>query len=571
MSEAPLTVLVVDDDDVGRERVRRYLSDVHPEMRLLEAGSVREGSRRLVNGGIDCALVDYKLGDGNAFEMLEALRGENPNFATPMILLTGAGSEEVAVRALKLGIRDYINKDKLDGELLSQAIRTVVAEHRLALAEDEHKQTLEYQSMHDELTGMANRRLFLDRLGQHIHAGEREGRVFALMNIDLDRFKAINDTLGHAAGDEVLRIAGERMDRLARRSDTYARMGGDEFAVLLSNAGNAEDAITVARRLIESLVQPIKLDDRIVQVDASVGIALYPEHGTTPSTLLAHADEAMYAAKRGAQRIAVFNGNDATGVHETASISIELPAFVEQDAVELHYQPKYALGNGELAGVEALARWRHPQLGDVPPTKFIPLVERTKLIDAFTRTVIARALGQVVDWRRSAIAVPSVAVNVSVHALVEDDFVGFVLDAVDGFGLEPADLIVEITETASLGSYDRAQDTLKSLAAAGVGISIDDFGTGYTSIRYLREFPATELKIDRLFVSSLTADSRDRSIIDAIVSLARGIGARTVAEGIESAATLELVKALGCDYGQGFFLAHPAAAEHLPIGERRRA
>jgi len=554
----PLQLLVVDDDDVGREVVCRLSAKTGLDVKVLEAKSISEGADRLLDGDIDCAILDYHLGDGTAFEMLSHVREKSPGFFVPLVLLTGVGSEEIAVKALKLGINDYISKDHLDAKSLEQAIRTAVAEHKFAVADIEYKEALEHQSMHDELTGMPNRRLFIDRLDQRIRLSDRTGEPFALMMLDLDMFKSINDTLGHAAGDMVLKVIGERLLALARRSDTYARLGGDEFSIILT--GSIDGAVVVAQKIADAVAEPIKLDNRMIKVDASIGIATYPQHGREAKMLMAHADQAMYESKQSARRFSVFSGADDAPVHENATISMEIPRLAQPDQVQLHYQPKFRLGSGTMVGVEALARWQHSVLGEIGPDRFIPILERSKFIFDFTDIVFHQALAQAAAWRRDGYRL-KMSVNISAQSLDRVGFVAHIKDMLERYEVPPEDLIIEITETASLISYDRSAQILRLLAEHGVGISIDDFGTGYTSIRYLRDFPVTELKIDRLFVEQVAEGGRDYSIVSGIVRLAQGIGASTVAEGIESVETVRALSELGCDFGQGYYLARPQPAD----------
>ena len=562
MTSNALNVLVIDDDEIVREQIRRYLSKSRQKFDVHEAVNKTEGKRQLLAGGIDCAVVDFNMGDGNAFSLLEEIRREQPDFVTPLILLTGMGNEEIAVKAIKLGINDYINKDALRAESLENGIRTAVAEQKLAIAEREHQKMLEHLSMHDELTGLPNRRLLLDRLEQRILMSERNGESFALMMIDLDRFKSINDSLGHGAGDSVLRIVGSRLLQLARRSDTYARLGGDEFAVLLSSANTAEGAITVAEKVAYAIQQPMSVEGDLVQTDASIGIAIYPDHGHSAEELLAHADEAMYSSKNSVNRYEMYDNQETDQRHESARIAMHVGELATPDKFSLMYQPKFELATGKFLGLEALARWRHPILGNIPPDKFIPILERSKLISGFTETVVDKVLHDMALCREQNCLVP-VSVNISPQALTLGDFNKNLLALLNKYEMAPQDLIIEITETTNLNNYDQAARSLIELAKIGVGISIDDFGTGYTSIRYLREFPAAELKIDKLFVQSAAGHGRDYSIIAGIVRLAKGIGARTVAEGIESPETLRALIDLGCDLGQGYYLARPCSLANL--------
>ena len=433
------------------------------------------------------------------------------------------------------------------------------AEQELALAEKRHTEELRYQSLHDELTGLPNRRLFLDRLDQSTWKAEREGGSFAVLAIDLDRFKPINDSLGHEAGDNVLRAIGDRTLEIARRSDTYARMGGDEFAVLLPSTKSVDGALTVAQRINEVISRPIRLDQGIVEVGASIGVAIYPDHGTTSKTLLAHADEAMYVAKRSAGHFAVYSDDSAEPLNDAARISLEISRVVEAEHLDLAYQLNWDLASGRAVGAQALARWNHPDLGAVSPTDFVPLVERSRFLNEFTDMVFDKALGHAAAWRRQGLDLP-VSVNVSTRALESDGFAERALDWLGHYGLDPNNLTIEVNETTSLGDYDISSGVLKRLAEQGVGISIGDFGSVFTSLRYLRDFAASEIRIDRLFVAKVADHGRDQSIISGIIQLAHSIGARTVADGVESEQILRVLAELGCEYGQGNYLSRPLSA-----------
>lgn len=562
MTENTLNILVVDDDEVVREQLRRYLSKSNQAYNLIEAVSKQAGKERLLEGNLDCAMVDFHMGDGDAFSLIAELRAEQPEFATPLVLLTGLGSEEIAVKAIKLGINYYINKDNLSKELLENSIRTAVAEQKLASAEKAHRKALEHLSMHDELTGLPNRRLLMERLSQRILMSDRNAEPFALMMIDLDRFKSINDTQGHLVGDEVLRIIGARLQHIARRSDTYARLGGDEFAVLLSSAQSIEGAITVAGKVAAAIQQPISANGRILQTDASIGIAMYPDHGTEATELISHADDAMYQSKQSVDDYRIYISNNDQPLEESAKISLHLKSLSQAAGFKLFYQPQFNLQSGELVGAEALSRWHHPQLGEISPGKLVPILERSKFILEFTNAVVEKAVRQIAAWASLGLDLP-VSVNISPQALTAPSFFNHIKTQLAIHQICPSKLTLEITETTSLSNYDSAATVLIALADFGVGISIDDFGTGYTSIRYLREFPAKKLKIDQLFIRELAEGGRDYSIISGIIRLAKGIGAYTVAEGIEDAETLKILLDLGCDVGQGYYLGYPTGAENF--------
>ncbi len=555
-----LHILLVDNDDAARAAVCRLCVHTGLDMVVHEARSIKEGIQRLLAGGIDCAVIEYYLVDGTAPEMIARARERIPGFIVPSVVLTGSGSEALVDRPLKPGINEYLSKDKLDAKSLAQAIRTAAAEHKFALADSRYREALAHRSLHDDLTSMPNRRLFLERLDERIDIAQRSNETFAVMMLDLDMFKSINDTLGHAAGDFVLQVVGERLLAIARRTDTYARLGSDEFSIIVD--GTVDGAIVVAQKIADAVAEPIEYEERVIKVDASIGIAAFPLHGRDAKLLMSHADQAMHASKQSARRFSVYTGADDAPLHESSRISMEIPRLAQADQVVLHYQPKYRLGDGAMIGVEALARWEHSVLGNVPPDRFIPILERSKFIFAFTDIVFNRALAQAAAWRAAGHRM-KMSVNVSVQSLDRVGFVPHITEMLERYALPPEELIIEITETASLVSYDRSAKILRLLAEQGVGISIDDFGTGYTSIRYLRDFPVSELKIDRLFVRSVAEGQRDYSIVSGIVRLAQGIGASTVAEGIESVETVRALSDVGCDFGQGYYLARPAPANEV--------
>ena len=426
-------------------------------------------------------------------------------------------------------------------------------------AEQEHKRALIFQSTHDELTGLPNRRLFMDRLNQRIAGAKRNNEAFALLMLDLDMFKSINDSLGHSAGDALLVEVGQRLMLQARESDTFARLGGDEFAVILADSRSAHGAISVVNRLVSSFSKSMLIENQRIPIEASIGVVMYPFHGETAEQLLAHADEAMYESKRLNIPFQVYSSSDDTEIHENAKISLEISCLGDPDKVDVVYQPIYDLSTRQIVGAEALARWRHPTLGDISPAKFIPIVDSSKYCHAFSIIVLNKALNQVRQLLRNGHDIP-ISVNISPPAVTKSGFMDSVLSLISMNGLSPHHLILEITETTNFLNFERAMNVLRELAEAGIGISIDDFGTGYTSIRYLRDFPAKELKIDRSYIENIVKEKRYYSIVSSMVELAKGIGASTVAEGIETRELLDAAVELGCDLGQGYLFSKPVPA-----------
>jgi diguanylate cyclase len=418
------------------------------------------------------------------------------------------------------------------------------------------------QALHDALTGLPNRTLLRQRASAALEAPQPWGGTAALMLIDLDRFKEINDTLGHAYGDIVLQVVAERLQGAVRASDTVARLGGDEFAILLPHVDGPDAARDLADRARTAMEASIEAEGATLDVDASVGIALAGIGGTDVESLLRNADIAMYAAKDRGLGVCVFDARLSDHSPERLGLLGELRRAIDSGELVLHYQPKLSVADGRVRGVEALVRWQHPERGLIAPSLFIPLAERTPLIHALTRHVVDTALAQCATWR-SAGRMLQVAVNISARNLLDDRFVDDVLALLARHEVPAAFLELEVTESAIMADPARAQQILGRLAAAGITLSIDDFGAGYTSLAHLKDLPVHQLKIDRSFVSSMTTDRSDALIVRAVVELGHNLGLTTIAEGVEDEATWQRLRAVGCDLAQGYHLSRPMPVEQL--------
>jgi diguanylate cyclase (GGDEF)-like protein/PAS domain S-box-containing protein len=413
------------------------------------------------------------------------------------------------------------------------------------------------QALNDPLTGLANRALFADRLEHALARGRRPGVTVAILVIDLDGFKDINDSLGHDAGDDLLTIAGMRLQGHARPGDTVARLGGDEFGVLLEDIAAAE-AVRSAEALLEGLATPIVLRDRDLTPTASIGIAIAADEDA--ETLLRNADTAMYAAKRqGKGRYALFEPAMHATVIERLDLAADLGRAVEKDQLHLCYEPQISLASGRICCVEALVRWRHPTRGEVPPAEFIPLAEETGMILPIGDWVLREACRQVKAWqeRWPAPAPLTIAVNLSARQLQHHGIVDDVHAALAAAGLDPRSLVLEITETEIMEQLDAAITILTALRRLGVRLALDDFGTGYSSLSYLQRLPVDILKIDRSFVVDVARSIEDSALARGILTLAQTLGLETVAEGIETAEQLAALRELGCQLGQGYLFARP--------------
>lgn len=442
---------------------------------------------------------------------------------------------------------------------LRMEARTAVLAHSLAQANQE----LAYLALHDNLTKLSNRLLLEDRLNQAIRTAEREKRRFALMFMDLDGFKAVNDVYGHHVGDLLLIDVAQRIVGRVRQQDTVARVGGDEF-VVLTHVDDLEDAGTLADTLLEAVREPFLAGGHELRVSTSIGIAMYPGDGANQHDLLTNADAAMYHAKGlGRNAYSFFEPSMNANVHQQLQLVQDLRLAIERNELVLYYQPKFHAPHGPIAGVEALVRWQHPVRGLLSANEFIPLAERTGLIVPLGTWVLDEACRQMAQWRREGHAGWSVAVNLSALQFGHAALIDTVRDTLARHALDPHCLTLEITESTAMRDADASLHILQQLDAMGVRISIDDFGTGYSSLLYLKRLPASELKIDRGFVRDLERDTEDAAIVSAIVALGQTLNLRIVAEGVETAEQQAFLTQLGCDSLQGYLLGRPMSAESL--------
>jgi diguanylate cyclase (GGDEF)-like protein/PAS domain S-box-containing protein len=428
------------------------------------------------------------------------------------------------------------------------------------------QQQLEHQATHDALTDLPNRYLLARRVERALAHAREDGRPVAFLLLDLDRFKEINDTLGHQTGDALLREIAERLKASLRPRDMIARLGGDEFAVLLP-ATDAGTASTVARWLSRSLDAPFDLGELSLRVEASTGIAIFPDHGSDAATLIQRADVAMYVAKRTRSGIEVYDEDkDFTSVRQLL-LTGELAEAIERDELELHYQPKVSAATGKIVGVEGLVRWRHSRHGIIRPDEFIELAEHSGLIRPLATWVLQDGLLQCAEWRSQGLAL-GLSVNLSTQNLLEGDLPAVIGEMLSTAGLPAGTLTLEITESAIMTDPERALDVITELDRIGVRISIDDFGTGYSSLQYLKRLPAKEVKIDKSFVFEMDRDPGDTMIVRSTIELAHNLGLEVVAEGVETEEVWNALRDLGCDYGQGFLFSEPLSSEMLTVGLR---
>jgi diguanylate cyclase (GGDEF)-like protein/PAS domain S-box-containing protein len=481
-------------------------------------------------------------------------------------ILSGSG-EALGAFAISFRTRRKPTREELD--LISKSSRLAA----IAIEQRQLTDKLAYQAQHDALTGLPNRTLFDERLNRAIAQARRQGWMAAVMFIDLDRFKQINDTLGHTVGDALLQQVARRLEGCVRKTDTLARMGGDEFTLLLTEIRDPQYVHGIAEKLLAALQAPFYLDNHELFVTASIGISIYPKDGADAATLERNADSAMYRAKSlGKNNYQVFVPEINASAMEAMEIENALRRALEHREFQLRYQPQVNLRDGTLAGLEALLVWNHPKLGVIPPSQFIPIAEESGLINPIGTWVLHEACSQNAAWQRQGLEVVQVAVNVSVMQFTRPRFVDIVASALADSGLKPSLLELELTESVVMGNVNESRRQLERLRRLGVGISIDDFGTGYSSLSYLGSLPIDTLKIDQSFLERVDSEAKKRQLVKAIVELAHGLKLKVVAEGVETEAQLEALRQVGCDRVQGFLTGEPISPEKVAelLGQPKR-
>lgn len=558
-------LLIIDDDDVMRQKIKRILSGT--KYNITEAASGKEAEDAIAKDAFDCILLDYRLGDVDGTTLISKINSES-KMPCPIIMITGMGDETLAVEAMRKGAYDYIKKDNLQPESLLNIIAAGIKWAEVEAKLQASQKKLEFLSMYDSLTTLPNRQLFLDRLEHALSISRRDKSKFALLMMDLNLFKQVNDSLGHAAGDELLVEVGQRLKVLARESDTFARLGGDEFSGILYNMRSLDDACNVAEKINTVMKEPFLLYGESVKIGISIGIAMYEGQETDVKSLLAQADSSMYEAKKGSLGYSAYNnveGNAEQFAKTNPAIMITSCLSQSLDNGEFHmvYQPQVDLVTGECCGVEALARWNSPILGNITPDVFIKIAEKSHIINKLTYATFEMTFKQAKEWERNKLLMP-ISVNLSAKLLDDKDLIPSISTLLDQYNVFPELLTLEITETALMNSPQEASVAIQKLSDMGIQISIDDFGTGFTSFTHLRHFALNELKIDRLFIKDLKVNGRDSSIVNSFVSLANGFGIKLVAEGVEDGDKLDMLKAAGCTRAQGYWISRPIDGDKIP-------
>lgn len=544
--ERPVVVLA-DDDPSIRLMVRHVLES--EDFDIIEASDGLEAIKAVEKHHPALILLDAVMPGIDGFTTCQQIK-EKGYTDIPVMMITGLDDDASVERAYEVGAIDFITKP-IKWAVLKHRVKSVVAK----VIAERKVQLLAYR---DNLTGLPNRLLFADRLEQAVKRSERSRTSMALMLIDIDDFKLVNDSFGHDAGDKLIKAVGELISKSLRRADTIARLGGDEFAVVIEGIDGPDDAISIADNLTTILEHNVRLDDQETYTSASIGISVYPDDGKDARTLLKNADTAMFRAKENGRHCFQFYKPEmSVSAMERLDLENSLKAAFENDEFLIHYQPIIDIHKNEVVGVEGLLRWQHPDKGMIQPADFINVVEDCGLIVALGEWLIFSACKQIKVWHDAGLENQNVSINLAPRQFKEQDLVALFTQALAENNLDGSSLSVEVTERTLIDNIGEVESTLKKLRGMGVKILLDDFGTGYASLAYLKEFPVDVVKIDRAFVTGIPDNEEDSTIVDAIAGLTRGLKLALHAEGVENERQLNVLKSIGCQYGQGYYWSKP--------------
>ena len=554
----PLRILIVEDSEADAELLLRELrrGGYAPEFERVETPEGLDAA--LARQSWDLVVSDYAMPRFNGLQALKLTQEKGLDI--PFIIVSGSIGEDVAVAAMKAGAHDYLMKDNT--ARLLPAIARELREARMRQERRQSEETIHRLAYIDPITGLPNRVRFREQVRQAIEEAKKQRHPLALLHLNLEHFREVNDTLGHNRGDSLLQQVGMRLRSALFTPDVVARLGADEFGILLPRLAAIDNVRHIIKKIQDCLEAPFTIDGIPIAVEASLGVATMPEHADDADTLLQRADIAMHQAKQMASGYAVYAPEYDRHSPERLGLMAELRDAIEHDQLLLHFQPKVELKTGCIVGIEALVRWQHPRLVLLPPDKFILAAEQTGLIGPLTRWVLIHALNHCVQARCEGIQL-RVSVNLSARSLHDPHLLETIENALKTTGAEPGQLTLEITESAIVLDPKRAEETLVALNCLGVWLSIDDFGTGYTSLASIGHLPINEIKIDKSFITDMLTDKKDAMIVRAVIELGHNLGITVVAEGVETKEVFDALAALGCDEAQGYFISKPQACEPL--------
>lgn len=558
-----LKILLIEDDEDDFILVQDLLKEAFESRFDLDWIDNWDGALdALSQNAHDICFVDYRLGKSDGVELVRIAVDQGCKI--PIILATGLESREIDIQAMEAGAADYLVKSQLTAPLIDRAIRYAIERKRV-------EESLATLSHYDPLTGLANRSLFQVRLNDAVAQSKRANHLIAVMLLDLDHFKDINDTWGHPVGDALLKGVAERLEVVTRETDTVARLGGDEFAIIATNLTDSEGAATLANKAIEALKEPFQLDGKEVRTATSVGISLFPSDKGDDADLQKHADFALYQAKgNGRGLLQFYDAEMNVKRSKRKSLERDLELALEREELSLNYQPKVQAVTGAITGVEALLRWKHPERGQISPVEFIPIAESTGQIIEIGQWVIETACAAHFAWIDAGLSPIPVAVNLSGVQLTRGGLVDSITKIVADTGIDPRFLEFEITEGAIIDKLDAVSKILSELHDLGHKLYIDDFGTGYSSLVHLKRFPVDCLKIDRSFITNIPDNPDDVAITRAVIALARSLGMKVVAEGVENWSQFSYLQESNCREMQGYYFSPPLPSTELVEWIRQR-
>jgi diguanylate cyclase (GGDEF)-like protein len=561
-----ITRLLLVEDMPGDSRLLRKMfnEEGSPSTEMTHVNCMSAAEAHLAAHAADIILLDLGLPDAQGLEAIRRAHAAAPG--VPVVVLTGLDDESLAVQALQQGAQDYLIKGQIETRGLLRALRYAVERKTMESAALSMARQMAHSAEHDFLTGLPNRMLLNDRVDQAIALATRHMKKVAVLFLDLDGFKHINDSLGHPTGDKLLQSIAKRLVDCIRGSDSVSRQGGDEFIVLLLELEHAEDAAVTARRMLQAVALPHRIDQHDLHVTASIGVSVYPDDGLDAETLIKNADTAMYQAKENGRRSFQFF-KSAMNVRAVERQFIEegLQGALERQEFVLHYQPKVNLMTGAITGAEALIRWTHPARGSIAPAQFIPIAEDCGLILPIGAWVVRQACAQARAWMDAGLPVTSMAVNVSAMEFRDRNFLDGLFAILVETGLDPRSLELELTESVLMKHAASTATILQTLRKRGVRVAVDDFGTGYSSLSYLQKFPVDAVKIDQSFVRQISTAGDDTTIVKAVIGMARGLKLRVIAEGVETLEELAFLRAYRCEEAQGYYFSRPVLPQQFAM------
>ncbi|HXA46135.1 MAG TPA: EAL domain-containing protein, partial [Burkholderiaceae bacterium] len=545
-------ILIVDDTSSNAQALSNLLVEHGYSVQVVTSATL---ARKAINLAMpDLIVLDVSNPDTEGFEICRSFSTTPQYSEIPILFISAVDETRSKVAAFELGCVDYVTKPFAYEEILARI--------RFHLKQKRQRDLLDFRAGHDALTGLPNRNLLVDRLQQAVSYAERYERQVAVAFIDLDKFKFINDSLGHEVGDQLLIEVARRLLSCVRESDTVSRLGGDEFVVVLYDQANEDVTLHAMQRILHSIAEPIFINGGEIRTTCSIGFSFYPQDGRDVESLMKNADAAMYRAKElGRNNFQFFTDELTARINERVALEQKLRGALDRDEFTLHYQPKVDLRSGKVVGVEALLRWNHPSLGIVPPMRFIPLAEEIGIMQKIGLWVMRTACQQQMQWQQDSVATVPIAVNISSLQFSQTDFSSSVHAVLQETGIAPEFLELEISESLSMQDPQSTIRVLRELHDIGVRLVVDDFGTGYTNLTFLKQFPLHNLKLHQSFVCDIEHNPEDLAISDAVISMAHSLHLRVTAEGVESGSQLALLTDRGCDEIQGNYFSPAITGE----------